>query len=116
MPSGWPVVQHPTPRVQPAEVEISDTQLFGDIYSLEQAVEPRGQCIRLRIRGRAMWLKREKDVRVDQKGESAGTGGCHANTLDDNPRQGRRTEPGTIQLQAHDAGTDIEFRDIRIGY
>src|SRR5207253_1190198 len=33
---------------------------------------------------------------------------------DDNPRQGRRTEPSTIQLQAHDGGTDIEFRDIQV--
>jgi hypothetical protein len=33
----------------------------------------------------------------------------------DNPRQGRRIEPGAIQLQAHDAGTDVEFLDIRIG-
>lgn len=32
----------------------------------------------------------------------------------DNPRQGLRLEPGTIQLQAHDAGTDIEFTNIRI--
>jgi enamine deaminase RidA (YjgF/YER057c/UK114 family) len=31
-----------------------------------------------------------------------------------NPRQGRRLEPGTIQLQAHDTGTDVEFLDIRI--
>jgi len=35
-----PVVQRATPQVQSAEVEISDTQLFGDIYSLEQVVEP----------------------------------------------------------------------------
>ena len=35
-----PVVQHATTHAKPAEVEISDTQLFGDIYSLEQAVEP----------------------------------------------------------------------------
>jgi hypothetical protein len=33
----------------------------------------------------------------------------------DNPRQGRRTEPGTIQLQAHDAGTDVEILDIQVG-
>ncbi|MDR2116249.1 MAG: DUF1080 domain-containing protein [Planctomycetaceae bacterium] len=34
---------------------------------------------------------------------------------DPNPRKGRRTEPGTIQFQGHDAGTDIMFRNIRIG-
>ena len=33
----------------------------------------------------------------------------------DNPRQGRREEPGSIQLQAHDADTDLEFRGIRVG-
>ena len=33
----------------------------------------------------------------------------------DNPRQGLRLEPGTIQLQAHDAETDIEFRRVAIG-
>jgi enamine deaminase RidA (YjgF/YER057c/UK114 family) len=33
---------------------------------------------------------------------------------DDNPRKGLRTEPGAVQLQAHDAGTDLEFRTIRI--
>jgi hypothetical protein len=32
----------------------------------------------------------------------------------ENPRLGKRTMPGTIQLQAHDAGTEIEFRNIRI--
>src|SRR5262249_23591290 len=32
----------------------------------------------------------------------------------ENPRQGRRTEQGTIQLQAHDAGTDVEFLDIQV--
>lgn len=32
----------------------------------------------------------------------------------DNPRQGLRLEPGTIQLQAHDKGTDVEFSNIRI--
>jgi enamine deaminase RidA (YjgF/YER057c/UK114 family) len=32
-----------------------------------------------------------------------------------NPRQGRRLEPGAIQLQAHDSGTDVEYLDIRIG-
>jgi hypothetical protein len=32
----------------------------------------------------------------------------------DNPRQGLRTEAGTIQLQAHDAATDLEFRNIRV--
>jgi enamine deaminase RidA (YjgF/YER057c/UK114 family) len=34
---------------------------------------------------------------------------------DANPRKGLRLEPGTLQLQAHDALTDIEFRSIRIG-
>jgi hypothetical protein len=33
---------------------------------------------------------------------------------DDNPRQGKRTKPGPIQLQAHDKDTDVEYRDIRI--
>ena len=33
----------------------------------------------------------------------------------DNPRQGLRTKPGTIQLQAHDPKTDVEFSNIRIG-
>jgi hypothetical protein len=33
----------------------------------------------------------------------------------DNPRQGLRLEPGTIQLQAHDRGTDVEFANIRVG-
>jgi hypothetical protein len=32
-----------------------------------------------------------------------------------NPREGSRVEPGAVQLQAHDPGTDLEFRDIRIG-
>ena len=31
----------------------------------------------------------------------------------DNPRQGLRVEPGTIQFQAHDPDTDLEFRNIR---
>ncbi|MDR0336721.1 MAG: DUF1080 domain-containing protein [Planctomycetaceae bacterium] len=34
---------------------------------------------------------------------------------DPNPRQGRRTESGTIQFQGHDPETDILFRNIRIG-
>ena len=34
---------------------------------------------------------------------------------DENPRKGLRTEPGTIQLQAHDRETDVEFRSIRVG-
>jgi hypothetical protein len=29
-----------------------------------------------------------------------------------NPRKGRRAEPGTIQLQAHDPDTDIEFHQV----
>jgi hypothetical protein len=35
-------VYHPTPQQRPVNppVEISDAQLFGDIYSMEQAVEP----------------------------------------------------------------------------
>ncbi|HEX3657175.1 MAG TPA: DUF1080 domain-containing protein [Pirellulales bacterium] len=33
----------------------------------------------------------------------------------DNPRQGLRLEPGTIQLQAHDPETDLEFQSVRIG-
>lgn len=32
----------------------------------------------------------------------------------DNPRLGKRTIAGVIQLQAHDTGTDVEFRNIRI--
>ena len=32
----------------------------------------------------------------------------------DNPRQGLRLEPGTIQLQAHDKNTDVEFSNIRV--
>lgn len=32
-----------------------------------------------------------------------------------NPREGLRLEPGTIQLQAHDVGTDIEFRRVLVG-
>jgi hypothetical protein len=32
----------------------------------------------------------------------------------ENPRQGLRVKPGAIQLQAHDKGTDMEFRSIRI--
>lgn len=35
--------------------------------------------------------------------------------LDDNPRIGRREEAGSIQLQAHDPDTDVEFRRISIG-
>lgn len=34
---------------------------------------------------------------------------------DDNPRRGLRTEPGTIQLQAHDPRCDVEFRSVRVG-
>jgi len=33
---------------------------------------------------------------------------------DDNARKGRRTKPGALQLQAHDAETDVEFANIRI--
>jgi hypothetical protein len=33
---------------------------------------------------------------------------------DSNPRNGLRTEAGTIQLQAHDPATDVEFRNLRI--
>ena len=32
----------------------------------------------------------------------------------ENPRLGKRTAGGTLQLQAHDAGTEIEIRSIRI--
>jgi hypothetical protein len=32
----------------------------------------------------------------------------------ENPRQGLRTAPGTIQLQAHDPQTDVEFKTIRV--
>lgn len=34
---------------------------------------------------------------------------------DDNPRRGLRLEAGTIQLQAHDPATDVEFRSVRAG-
>lgn len=33
----------------------------------------------------------------------------------ENPRSGRRTKPGAIQLQAHDPGSDLEFRAIFAG-
>lgn len=33
---------------------------------------------------------------------------------DTNPRKGLRLEPGTIQLQAHDPETNLEFRSIRV--
>jgi Domain of Unknown Function (DUF1080) len=33
---------------------------------------------------------------------------------DANPRKGLRVEPGTIQLQAHDPLTDVEFRSVQI--
>lgn len=32
----------------------------------------------------------------------------------DNPRQGLRVKPGTLQLQAHDPGTNLEFKSIEI--
>ena len=32
----------------------------------------------------------------------------------DNPREGKRLAPGTLQLQAHDPKTDVEFSNIRI--
>ena len=32
----------------------------------------------------------------------------------DNPRRGLRLEPGTIQLQAHDRDTDVEFTNFRV--
>jgi 3-keto-disaccharide hydrolase len=32
----------------------------------------------------------------------------------ENPRQGLRTEPGTIQIQGHDPTTDLSFRNLRI--
>ena len=32
----------------------------------------------------------------------------------DNPREGRRGKAGPIQLQAHDADTDVEFRNLRV--
>ncbi len=31
-----------------------------------------------------------------------------------NPRLGKRASAGALQLQAHDAGTEVEFRNIRI--
>jgi len=33
----------------------------------------------------------------------------------ENPRNGCRVEPGTIQFQGHDPTTDLDFRNIRIG-
>jgi hypothetical protein len=32
----------------------------------------------------------------------------------DNPRNGLRTEPGTLQIQGHDPTTDLSFRNLRI--
>ena len=32
-----------------------------------------------------------------------------------NARAGSRVEPGAVQLQAHDEGTDLEFREVRVG-
>jgi hypothetical protein len=32
----------------------------------------------------------------------------------ENPRRGKRLEPGTIQLQAHDARTELEFLAVRL--
>jgi hypothetical protein len=32
----------------------------------------------------------------------------------ENPREGLRLKPGAIQLQAHDEGTDVEFRNVRV--
>jgi hypothetical protein len=31
---------------------------------------------------------------------------------DENPRKGLRLKPGTIQLQAHDRETDLEFHSV----
>ena len=33
---------------------------------------------------------------------------------DPNPRRGLRVEPGTIQIQAHDAATDLEYRKVAV--
>jgi hypothetical protein len=33
---------------------------------------------------------------------------------DETPRRGLRTEAGSIQLQAHDPGTDLEFGEVAI--
>ena len=33
---------------------------------------------------------------------------------DPNPRKGLRVEPGTIQLQAHDPTTNLDFRNLRV--
>jgi hypothetical protein len=33
---------------------------------------------------------------------------------DKNPRKGKRNEPGTIMIQAHDGTTDLSFRNLRI--
>ena len=33
---------------------------------------------------------------------------------DPNPRKGRRDEPGYLVLQAHDPGTDVSFRNVRV--
>ena len=35
--------------------------------------------------------------------------------FDKNPRAGRRDEAGHLILQAHDAGTDVSFRNLRVG-
>ena len=34
--------------------------------------------------------------------------------LNDNPREGRRLDPGHISLQGHDSKTDLDFRSIEI--
>jgi len=31
----------------------------------------------------------------------------------ENPRQGLRLEPGTLEIQGHDATTDLSFRHLR---
>jgi hypothetical protein len=32
----------------------------------------------------------------------------------ENPRKGKRLEPGTIMIQGHDPGTDVLFRNLQI--
>lgn len=51
---------------------------------------------------------------------SAWVGGVGVSDLDDtreaheNPRKGKRVEPGTIMIQGHDPGTDVLFRNLQI--
>ena len=58
--------------------------------------------------------------RPPQSGQGAGTGRFQVvnwqdtRPADQNPRQGKRLEPGHLSLQGHDPTTDLDFRSIRI--